>query len=358
MFSADRLRVARHRRKMSGKSLADAAKLTPVTISKAENGHSIDDASVKKIAAALRFPLAFFYMDQPAMVEADTVSFRSLKKMSAAERDAALAAGTLGVALYDWINHRFELPKVDLIDLNKERTRPESAARLLRQHWGLGDRPIGNVLKLLESKGIRALSLCEQTRNVDAYSFWYGDVPFVFLNQEKTAERSIFDSAHELAHLVMHHHAGAKNDKGAEHQADRFASAFLMPEADIKNELSNIVSVHQIIAAKSRWKVSAMALTYRLHALGLISEWAYRSYCIELGQLGYRSAEPKGVPRENSVVLNKVLSALWTKRLTKFEIAHDLKVPVEELESLIFDLTRPIDKIGDSGVLQIARNSV
>ncbi|AEG49186.1 protein of unknown function DUF955 [Sphingobium chlorophenolicum L-1] len=340
-FSAHRLIVARQRRKLSGKDLADRAGLTPVTISKAENGHQVEMATAEKIAKALEYPLDFFFLDTPEIIEADTVSFRSLKKMSAAERDASLAAGVLGIELYEWIDDRFELPATDLIDLNKERSRPESAARLLRQHWGLGDRPIGNVLKLLESKGVRVLSLSENTQNVDAYSFWRSDRAYIFLNQEKTAERSIFDSAHELGHLILHHHAGARNDKGAEYQADQFASAFLMPEHDIKNELSNVVSPQQIIRAKKRWKVSAMALAYRLHNLKLLTDWNYRAFCIELGKLGYRSGEPGGIERERSTVLAKVLAALWTKRLTKLEIAKDLAVPLEEIETLIFRLAGP-----------------
>ncbi|MBN8809638.1 MAG: ImmA/IrrE family metallo-endopeptidase [Sphingomonas sp.] len=355
-FSAHRLTIARQRRKLTGKELGEIAGLTPVTVSKAENGHQVEPGTAERLAAALGFPLDFFYLEAPEMVEADTVSFRSLKKMSAAERDASLAAGSLGVELYGWIDNRFDLPEADLIDLNKERSRPESAARLLRQHWGLGDRPIGNMLKLLESKGVRVLSLSENTLNVDAYSFWRGDHPYIFLNQEKSAERSIFDSAHELGHLVLHHHAGARNDKGAEFQADQFASAFLMPEHDVKNELSTIVSPQQIIRAKSRWRVSAMALAYRLHSLNLLSDWNYRSFCIELGKLGYRSGEPQGVERETSVVLAKVLTALWTKRLTKAEIASDLAVPTEEVESLIFGLAGPSAPVGSPGSLELVQS--
>lgn len=347
IFNSERLKVARQRRKLSGKALADLAGLTSVTISKAENGHQVDTETVSKLALALAYPIEFFFMDTPEVLDPDTVSFRSLKKMSAAERDASLAAGSIGVALYQWIDDRFHLPEPDLIDLNKERTRPDTAARLLRQHWGLGDRPIGNVIKLLESKGVRVLSLSENTRNVDAYSFWSGDRPYVFLNQEKTAERSIFDCAHELGHLVLHNHAGAKNDKGAEFQADRFASAFLMPEADIKNEISYVISPQQIIRAKSRWKVSAMALSYRLHSLKLLSDWSYRSFCIELGKLGYRGDEPNGIERETSAVLAKVLSALWSKKLTKNDISRELGVPLEEIETLIFGLAGPLQAPSD-----------
>jgi Zn-dependent peptidase ImmA (M78 family) len=315
--------------------------VTSVTISKIENGHQPEEYVVGRLALALSYPREFFYLSAPDVLDTETVSFRSLKKMGSAERDAALAAGSLGVALYDWIDERFHLPKPDLIDLSKERARPDSAARLLRQHWGLGERPIGNVLKLLESKGVRALSLSENTRNVDAFSFWRNDRPYIFLNQEKTAERSIFDSVHELAHLVLHHHAGAKSDRDAETQADQFASAFLMPEADVKNGAAQVFSTKQIIARKLRWKVSAMALAYRMHRLNLLTEWNYRSICIELGKLGYRSGEPTGVDRERSTVIAKVLGALWSKRLTKSEISKDLAVPLEEIETLIFGLAGP-----------------
>ncbi|MCP5397205.1 MAG: XRE family transcriptional regulator [Sphingomonadaceae bacterium] len=340
-FSGERLRVARQRRKMTGKQLAKKAKLTPVTVSKAENGHQIQLDTANSLAEALCYPLEFFYMDDPDVISVNTVSFRSLAKMGAADRDASLAAGSLGVALYDWVDERFHLPKPDLIDLSKERERPESAARLLRQHWGLGDRPIGNFLSLLESKGVRVLSLSENTLDVDAYSFWRSDRPYVFLNQQKTPERSIFDCAHELGHLVMHHHAGAKGDRGAEHQADAFASAFLMPEADIKSEARSVESVRQVLRLKKRWRVSAMALVFRLHKLGMITEWTYKSMCIELGQLGYRRGEPNGIDRETSVVWQKVLTALWSKKITKNDIAKELRIPLSELEALIFGLASP-----------------
>lgn len=339
MFNTARFKIARQRRKLSGKRLAELANVSAVTVSKVENGHHADDTTIEALIRALGYPRDFFFLDNPEVVDAETVSFRSLKRMSAAERDASLAAGALGVELYDWIDERFNLPQPDLIDLSKERNRPENAARLLRQHWKLGDRPIGHMLKLLESKGVRVLSLSESTKNVDAYSFWRGGHPYVFLNQQKTAERSVFDSAHELAHLVLHQHTGARFEKGAEYQADRFASAFLMPEADILATVPHIVTPHQIIRAKKRWRVAAMALAYRLHKLSLLSDWNYRSVCIELGGLGYRSGEPEGIERETSTVLAKVFTALWSKRLTKSDIARDLAVPQEEVEALVFGLT-------------------
>lgn len=282
-------------------------------------------------------------MDKPEVLEPRAVSFRSLKKMKAAERNASLAAGSNGIALYQWIDARFDLPAPDLIDLSREQARPEVAARLLRQHWGLGDRPIGNILRLFESKGIRVLSLSENTQNVDAYSFWHADHPYIFLNQKKTAERSNFDAAHELGHLVLHFHAQAESmpEDDAERQANMFASAFLMPDADLKSVLSHVYSSSQIIRAKVRWKVSALALANRLNQIRMLSDWNYRSILIDLGQRGFRTGEPLGVERETSTLLAKVLAALWTKGITKSDIADDLNLPWDEVETLVFDLMGP-----------------
>ncbi|WP_299481980.1 ImmA/IrrE family metallo-endopeptidase [uncultured Roseibium sp.] len=349
MFNSDRLKTARERRMLSSKELAERVGVSVVTFSKYENGHEPDKFMASRLAMELGYPIDFFYRDQLERLDTSTISFRSLARMKAKERRAAEAAGALGIELYEWIDTRFNLPQADLIDLSKERRRPGIAARLLRQHWNLGDRPIGNVLKLIESKGIRVLSLSEATKNVDAYSFWRGNHPYIFLNQQKTAERSIFDTAHELGHLVLHHHAGAKTDKEAETQADKFASAFLMPENDLM-DYAHILTAGQIITAKKRWKTSAMALAYRLHGLGYLTEWQYRSLCIELGKRGYRSGEPDGIERETSTVLAKVLSALWSKRLTKADIADDLGIPLEELEALIFRLSQERPKPASSGL--------
>lgn len=344
MYCAERLKVARYRKKLTGKQLAEAAGVTDVTVSKVEHGHQPDDVTVDKLAKALGYPRAFFFMEKPEVLEPKAVSFRSLKKMKAAERNASLAAGSNGIALYQWIETRFDLPAPDLIDLSREQARPEVAARLLRQHWRLGDRPIGNILRLFESKGIRALSLTENTHNVDAYSFWHADHPYVFLNQMKTAERSNFDAAHELGHLVLHFHAQAESmpEEDAERQANTFASVFLMPDADLKSVMSHIYSSSQIIKSKARWKVSALALTTRLHQLGMLSEWNYRSIIIDLGQRGFRTGEPLGVERETSTLLAKVFAALWTKGITRSDIANDLNLPWDEVERLVFGLTGPM----------------
>lgn len=341
MFSHKRLSLAKQRRRLTGKALAERSGLTPVTISRLEKGdNEPDEGSVAKLADALEYPVDFFYQDDPDELDTSAISFRSLSKMSAKERDAALSAGALGLQLEGWVEDNFSLPKVELIDLSYE-TDPETAARSLREHWGIGERPIGNMIKLLEAHGVRIFSLSENTASVDAFSFWRDDKPFVFLNNFKTAERSIFDTAHELGHLVLHRHGGPQPSRSAEREADRFASSFLMPAHDVRARMPNIINANVIIAAKARWRVSAMAMAYRCHTLNLLTDWQYKSLCIELGKRGYRSGEPQGIERETSVLWHKILSQLWAEKTTKADIAASLNLPLDELEGLMWQLAGP-----------------
>jgi Zn-dependent peptidase ImmA (M78 family)/DNA-binding XRE family transcriptional regulator len=336
MFTPGRLSLARKRRGLTKKRLAELVGVTPRTILRYEIGEiAPQEDTATKIAEVLGFPIAFFHADDVDEPTTDAASFRSLTAITAAERDSALAAGSVAFLLSDWIDHRFDLPAVNLSDLSD--TSPELAARSLRQEWALGERPIANMVHLLESKGVRVFSLSQNTKTVDAFSLWRSERPFVFLNMMKTPEHSRLDAAHELGHLVLHKHGGPKGRK-AEEQANLFASSFLMPAADVLASVPRIHTIHQVVEAKKRWRVSAMALIYRLHKVGVLSPWQYRMFCIQASDLGYRTAEPFGVAREQSVVWQKVLTALWRERVTKKEIAAELHVPVQEIENLVFGL--------------------
>lgn len=340
MFNGKRLVLARERRGLSGAQLSKLTDLSPITLSRLENGTTEDpsDNTISRLSRALNYPRNFFFKDAPDRLESDTVSFRSLKKMSAGQRNAALGAGAIGLELFDWLEQKYNIPKPDFPDMRDVKS-AESAARLVRQAWGLGERPIGNILRLLESRGARILSLEEQNQNVDAFSFWKDDKPYIFLNTFKSAERSIFDCCHELGHLILHRHGDIRPARDVEKEADQFASAFLMPEDDVKNVVAgHIISVKNILVWKARWKVSAMALTYRLHRLKILSDWQYRSFCIDLGRIGYRSAEIIGIERETSTLWEKILRDLWSNKLTKADIANQLDVPHDEIEKLLFGL--------------------
>lgn len=337
MFNPKRLTLARKRRRLSGEGLARLVGVTPVTISKLEKGlHDPAPKTLDAIVKILEFPKEFFYGDDIDSPSQEAASFRSLTSMTAKERDGVLAAVSLAYLLSDWVTARFNLPEANLIDLSLERD-PEKAALSLRQRWTLGEQPIGSMIKLLESKGVRVFSLSENTKNVDAFSCWRDNTPYVFLNTFKSPEHSRFDAAHELGHLVLHKHGGP-HQKAAEFEANTFASCFLMPEADIRSTISYVTSINQLIQIKKRWGVSVAALVYRLHKVGILTDFKYRSLYIQINKMGYRTKEPNELPREDSVVWKKVLTELWSDGITKNHIADDLHIPSKEIENLVFRL--------------------
>jgi Zn-dependent peptidase ImmA (M78 family) len=111
--------------------------------------------------------------------------------------------------------------------------------------------------------------------------------------------RSRFDAAHELGHLVMHG-SSVWGVKEVEDQAHRFAAEFLMPEADIRDELPPTADWPRLFALKQRWHVSLAALLMRARTLEVMTPAAYTTAMKGLSARGWRRREPipLGAPEE------------------------------------------------------------
>lgn len=353
MFVPSRLRLARLRRGMTFVALAKAIheRIQPRTLSAYERGVSIPtDDSVDQFAQALSFPRDFFFAKELEEAPVDGVSFRALTRMTASQRDAAIASGTLALAVYQWLDERFELPDPAIPELDRGIIDPESAAEFVRSEWGLGSVPVGNLVHLLEARGVRLFSLADDCREVDAFSFWWRGTPVVSLNARKTAERTRFDAAHELGHLVLHRDGGSPRGRTEEHEANLFASAFLIPEADARQCAPRFPSWGDLVDAKARWRVSVAALNYRMHQLGMLSDWHYRELCIEIARFG-REREPNGCSPEHSQVLAKAFQALRSEGVSRSDVARDLFLYPDELEAHVAGLmTVSIDGGGETSI--------
>lgn len=324
---------------LNKKGFADMLGVTQQTVTRWESGATIpDETMIENISECLEYPVSFFYGPDVDVPSAELVSFRSLTSMTAARRDAALSAGSLGFMVSDWVEDRFDLPDVDVPDLSVYPA--EVAASALRQDWGLGENAVSNMVHLLESKGVRVFSLVENSKKVNAFSLWRDDIPYVFLNTMKTAENSRFDAAHELGHLVLHRD-GKTTGRKAEEEANMFASHFLIPKSDLVSFRKPHYSVEHLVDLKTRWKVSLAALCYRMHKEQMLSDWRYRDLCIHI-RTQFKDSEPNGQEREKSVVWSKVMRALWSERITQRDISEDLAIPEDEISALIFGvLTEP-----------------
>lgn len=333
-FCSTRLDVARKRSMLSKKAFAEACEFNTHTLTQWEKGETCpSEATVSAIARVTGFPNRFFYESEIDLPE--SASFRSYSRMTHRIREASLSAGAIGFLLSNWIEQRFNVPNPAIPDLSN--FEPQAAARVLREEWILGEKPIHNMLHLLEAKGVRVFSLSEQTAVVKSFAVWKNERPFVFLNTFKSAESSRFDAAHELGHLVLHSEKSCVG-KAAEREADLFAASFLMPESDVLSIASSAQFLKQIVQLKKRWRVSLAALTYRLHKLGVLSDWRYRDICIEMSKNGYNKNEPEPMPRENSVIWRKIVEFLWRDGKSLDDVGKDLFIPQREIESMIYGL--------------------
>lgn len=330
--------MARNRMAANRTKLSELSGVSLRSLAAFESGESVPSSeTIGKLARALRVSPEFFDLPAVDHIAPEAVSFRKLSKTSASVQRAVLADLSLVKEMYQAIQAQYELPMPSVPDL--ENLNPKDASEFLRVQWGMGDRPVSNMLHLLESKGVKFAALNPEFEDVDAFCFLEDGVPFVVLNTSRSGERQRFDLAHELGHLVLHGQLEltVEGSKSRESEANEFASNFLMPESALRSKLRGNISVQLILQAKQYWKVSAMALAYRLHKLQMVTDWQYRTICIELAKLGYRTAEPGGIHPESSQLLRKVLFGV-DSRMTMRTISQRLAINRSEAVGLIAGL--------------------
>lgn len=361
MVNMSRLELARKRRGLTKKDLAHSLDVTDRTISNWYSQLDIDMKHLEKISEVLKFPKEFFLETTDLnLPNTETVSFRALSKISSRKRDIALSQTVIAEIINHWLDNKFDLPMPIIPDLHELRnnatpssnikfveedsdlflTYAQTCAEVVRKAWGLGEKPISNIISLLESKGIRIFSLSDEAQEVDACCQWINDRPFIFLNVAKSSERCRFDAAHELGHLVMHRH-GVIEGRQMEQEANAFASAFLMPKKSILADPISTPNLKTIIAKKKYWKVSAAALTYRYRQLNLITEWNAITIYKKLSELG-RTIEPEPIAHERSLLLFKVLNLLKDEGLRPIDIAEELKLSFEDFNGLTFGIPKEL----------------
>jgi Zn-dependent peptidase ImmA (M78 family) len=248
-----------------------------------------------------------------------------------------------------WLEARFELPPVAVPDLSSPEVRqePELLAQVVREGWLLGQKPIPNMIHLLESKGVIVMSLAQDVRELDAFSFWADGRPIVLLNTLKSVERSRMDAAHELFHLVCHHESTDKREEAA---ANEFGGALLMPRYDLSIHVRGLLDRGKLLAAKHRWGVSLAALIYRLHEIKLLTEWQYRTFFADLSKRGDLKKEPHPLTkRETSSLLSQVFGSLDKRGTRPADVARELAWDRRHLEELIFGLGAALVPVAGGG---------
>lgn len=336
VFDPRRLALARQARGLRKNDVAALVGVTPAAVSQFElGGARPSPATLAKLSLGLQFPTSFFARGRPyGDSHGQLPHFRSLRSTSQVERSRALALCELAWELADTLGRRVQLPLLRLpaypVTANATTREVEAVAAQVRRDIGLQPGPVGNVVRLLESRGVIVVRLEDGVADVDAFCQVFNERPVVCLyGNKRDGARSRHDAAHELGHLVMHADA-EPGGRLMEQQAHAFAAALLTPAEQIAPLLSSRVRFDELVDLKAAWGVSMRSLVYRSRALGVISESAYRRAMVTL-KSQWRDCEPGDVDPEQPClfergidVVNKSGGSYSIERL-----AVEARVPID-----------------------------
>jgi Zn-dependent peptidase ImmA (M78 family)/transcriptional regulator with XRE-family HTH domain len=293
--------------RLSQEDLGDKIGVTRQAVSQFERGErSPDPETFSAIVETLGQPPGFFTTQDAEVFGAYSTRFyRKFGSDTVRRREASDTYSEWFVQLAKAFDAAINFPSVNVPEYDIDQFGEEGIddiAERVRADWGLGLGPISNVLALLESNGVIACRYEMVGENVEAFSFWNGPHPFIFMASEKKAGvRSRFDLAHELGHLVMHRHIDSADieDRTAlkeiERQADRFAGAFLLPKHSFPNEVFS-PRLDAFLDLKRRWRVSIQAMIYRCSDLGIFDEFQILNMRKQVSFRKWRTQEPLDDP--------------------------------------------------------------
>jgi Zn-dependent peptidase ImmA (M78 family)/transcriptional regulator with XRE-family HTH domain len=342
LFDGDRLRLARELRGSSQQELGRRAGVTGAAISQFEQGDAKPNAkTLNELAHALDFPIRFFAKDARENGLGFPAFFRSLRSTSATQRRQARAFVELVRQFALALERRVDLPDHDMPYLpvaeNDTREEVEAIAAEVRREWGIPvDEPIKNMVALLERHGALSARVPFDTEKMDAFSVPYDDRPVVILCADKAKrDRSRFDAAHELGHLIMHR-PDSHPTKEMERQAHQFAAAFLIPAKAVYDELPADADWERLLTLKRKWGTSMASLLYRARTLGKMSEIDYVRATKAMSARSWRVDEPGdlGAP-ESPVVLRRAVELLLDEGFTIEQIAEDAALPVDQVRRIL-----------------------
>jgi Zn-dependent peptidase ImmA (M78 family) len=348
MIYGARVRQARELRDLPQKDLAQLLEVSPGRLAQIELAHEpvqMSDAQVDALTAALRLPPAFFTVPTGQALSEGSMRFRARKTVTKKVLAKARREAELTHEIAQACARVVDAPPARVPSV-PARAGVEEAAAQARAALGVPpDEPIPNVTRALERAGVWVFLLDTTVpKKLDAFSTWVGphlDRPVIAIGDGLVWDRYRHTESHELGHLVMHQAAGDDPTSGEdlEKEADRFASAFLLPREPALEELPRPFVLSKLAPLKMRWGVSFAGLINRAWALDLISAEQRTSLFKQLSARDWRLQEPLHDARE----------AERPRALRKMiELAYGQPVDIRRLAAEIgrypVDVAREIDR--------------
>ena len=351
---ADNLKRLRALSGLTQREVAEIAGIAEITYQTIERGaHEPRANTLQGIAKALgvRVEDIFEPLEMPKRVR-----FRAQRRMKC--REAILADVTRRLNDYRELEEllgcrmpsRLNALVGDPPDPRPNRVYPTWLAGEVRNVLGLdANGPICDISSLLESAGVKVIAVESCSRGFFGHSVADDDLgPAVIVNASRlvSVERQIFTAAHELGHLLMHAQSYDIDDSSdkphEEHEADIFASRFIMPEDAFRaewDESRGLRFVHRVLKVKRIFRVSYETVLYRLQPEDVHCSSKYAAFRGEYRKLTGQSLaehrEPMPLQRGADFVPDRfqglVRQALEAGAITMSRAAEMMRMDLREM---------------------------
>lgn len=340
VFNGSLLTLARQVRRKGQAELVSMldGSITQGTLSKLEHGRIQPQAElVEKLAAVLRVRPSFFY--RSAYVREPMVSYhRKRAKLAVKDQDAVHGLAEVFrlnlKSLLESVEMDSTLPPLPSVDPDEYGRDVEDIARMLRQRWQVPKGPISDLTKLAEAAGIIIIAFDFGSELIDGFCQHSCDglPPLVFINSNQPKDRYRFSLAHEIGHLICHQTPYPEQ----EIEANRFASEFLMPTREIRNDFESH-SLTKFMDLKLYWGTSMQSIMYKAWQIGSLSDRMYKYYVIEMSKRGFRKREPVEASHliERPAALRSIIKAHLTDlNYSIDDIGEMFGLLIEDVEAL------------------------
>ena len=293
-FNEDLLRIARQARGWSQTELSKRSGVSRANLSKLENGLIAPTEDVlTSVSATLGFPVKFFFQNDRVIGLPMSVQYR--KRASVGQKAIERLEAELNIRILHIrrlldaaeLEPKLSLPRLDVDEYSAD---PEDIADHIRRTWLVPSGPIRELVGWVERAGCIVVHCDFAALKVDGFTVQIPDMPpCIFLNRNMPADRQRFSLAHELGHVVMHQVPSPE----MENEANKFASALLMPARAIRPHFSGRrLTMERLAALKPIWRVSMAALLYRSKEIGAVTENQSQYLWRQMSAMGCRRTEP------------------------------------------------------------------
>lgn len=338
-FNGARLKEARRFNKKTIAEIASVLNVSKQMVSKYENGKATPSFdSIFTLIKELGFPREFYYGKDEYSMGSEGTFFRSRYTSTQKEKVPAEYSKKYVAVIRDYLNNFLDFPELEW-NLTEKDYSPEEYAQFIRDEWGLGEKPIIDMMNLLEEHGFVVSNVKNDSKKVDAFSSHVeinGNGYYIIMIEGENFSfyRQQFSLAHELGHWLMHQ--GVYNPqeldrdtyKIMEDEANAFAASFLLPKFTFsKSVLPNPRQIDFYLNLKKIWNVSISMMIMRARNLDIISTDDYIKLQRQLNYRNWRKEEPLDNIKKTSepIALKQAIQILVENNILEgYEIPREI----------------------------------